>query len=275
MKRYCGLIIFVVWLVSFTGCAPSLYDLVEQDIAAGEIDTAVKKLESNLQANPQDYQAWRYLGRCQLLSADTLEALASLNKSLEVQSNTPALCLLAEVYLELQHLNKADSLLKEAMISDKAEDLLVDKLSNRINGRLEKAAAVFASGIEEYKDNNFRQAAVHFQKACFINRDDEEAEYYMHMAEGLELYHKGITDAYWDAILEFGEASFCKPERGEPHYLMGVCYQKKDPKDFDNPIAQYRKALELELREDYKEKLLLKLKELKERKRKLDEFWGK
>lgn len=259
----------------FIGCAPSAQKLIERDIQEGNFRSAEAMVRAILENNPHDCRAHYYLGQCQLAIGDTVEAMNSLKTAIGLDDFPEPYLELAKVNFALRRLDQARRDIEEAVEISGKESPQIVELRAGIDEAKAEAKEKHDLGMETYRKNDFSRAAGCFKQAHEINRDDTETLYYMNMARGLALYHKGVTDAYWDAILEFGKAAQIKPNRGEPHYLMGVCYQQKDPNDFSNPINEYRKALELELRDDYRAKLIPKLEALEARRRKLDEFWGK
>ena len=66
-----------------------------------------------------------------------------------------------------------------------------------------------------------------------------------------------------------------KPESGEPHYYLAQAYEKKDRREFDNAIQEYKIVLEKEPNGNFARQSKRKIKELTELRDRLKKFWGK
>ena len=95
------------------------------------------------------------------------------------------------------------------------------------------------------------------------------------MTKGLLYYKKGSVGTIWDAIEQFGLASALYPEKGEPHYHMGLAYHKKDKKEYSEAIREFETAASVEPKGDFAELSVKKAEELKVYRKKMKDFWGK
>ena len=95
------------------------------------------------------------------------------------------------------------------------------------------------------------------------------------MATGLRLYQKGSKNALWDALDNFGRASFLFPERGEPHYYTGLAYTKKDKEEFVNAIEALELAISTEPNGKWADAAQQEADRIRARKKKMDEFFGR
>ena len=127
----------------------------------------------------------------------------------------------------------------------------------------------------ELDKKHYEKAKAIFTQALEIKPDFSDAKYSLHIATGLRLYKKGSKAALWGAIMEFGYAAALRPDSAEPHFLSARAYDKKDRNEFDNAIREYELAAEIEPNSELAKKSTKKAKELKARRQKLKEFWGK
>ncbi|RKY88663.1 hypothetical protein DRQ09_02485, partial [candidate division KSB1 bacterium] len=114
-----------------------------------------------------------------------------------------------------------------------------------------------------------------FSELIKLKPYSKEARYKLHIAKGRLYIRRGKKKLYWQALLEFGEAMALKPDSAEPHYYMAIVYEKQDSNDYDTPISEYKKALELEPGGKFAELCKSKIKKLSATKEKMRKFWGK
>ena len=95
------------------------------------------------------------------------------------------------------------------------------------------------------------------------------------MARGKILNKKGSKGQLWDAIEAFGNAMMLKPDLAEPHYFLGISYEKKDRNEFDNAINEFKIALEKDPSGQFSKSCRKKIKDLTTRRDKMKKFWGK
>ena len=92
---------------------------------------------------------------------------------------------------------------------------------------------------------------------------------------GQYVYKQGAKGKLWDAIVALGNAATYRETAAEPHYYMGLAYEKKDKDEYDNAIAAYEKALTLEPNGPKAAICKKKIRDLKKHKEKMDKFWGR
>lgn len=271
------LLIFTICFL-FINCGPPKYQLqfrqIDEKLLEKKLNEAENICRGIIENDPQNAEAYLYLGKILLEKGDLTGAFGNFKKSRQIKKTPDAIFQLANVNCKLGNLTTAKAFLDslEGSMQGKNEysKLLGDILSAKAS-----ADSAFDAGREFYKADNYYSAFKSFKYSSELNKENRDNEYYLNMAEGLYLYYKKGVESYWDAIIALGNAAVLKPERGEPHYLMGICYEKKDKNDFENTIREFQKALELEMTDDYKEKAAFRLKDQRERKKKLDSFWGR
>jgi len=141
--------------------------------------------------------------------------------------------------------------------------------------RKAEADNAFEKGLDQYSRGRIKTAKKYLSKAADLNRDNDDARYYLYLASGRsELKYRRKT-RLWQAIEFFGKASTVKPEKAAPHYFMAKAYEKKDGDEFTNAIDEYKKAAALEPDGPYAKESAAKARALRARKKKLDDFWGR
>lgn len=154
--------------------------------------------------------------------------------------------------------------------------------SSSVNPKLAKienyrqhAEEIYSKGGVELDKKRYDKAKILFSETLKIKPDFLDAKYSLHIATGLRLLKKGSKSALWDAVMEFGYAAALRSNSAEPHYLMARAYEKKDRNEFDNAIREYELAAEIEPNSELGKKSVKKAKELRARKKKLKDFWGR
>ncbi len=145
-----------------------------------------------------------------------------------------------------------------------------------ISERRKGAEKYFRKGKELYDYAVYYESYETLKKSVDLKPDYKDAEYYMHLALGNFYLKKDDVIVIWEAIEEFGNAMEIYIKRAEPHYLLGLAYEKKDKKDYKFPIEEYNRAIELEpdskIAEICKEKIKQFYKNKKEIE-KMENFW--
>ena len=256
------------------GCGPSKIDLIKADIAAGNLDQAEQSCRNLIEQNPASAEGFCCLGDILLQQGDRRGALEAFKTSLKLKPSPQANVEIAGIYIHEHRLNTAGTFLDSAAAFRKKPEkyqLLRDEIG-KLQTSAEKACKI---GKKQYQENDFESSVIKFRQAVDINAEYREALYYLHMSKGLILYHSRGEDQYWNSIVEFGESANALSNRGEPHYLIAICYYKKDSNDFENTIRELNQALKLELEPFYQDKAEAMLSEVVARKKKMDAFWGK
>ncbi len=128
-------------------------------------------------------------------------------------------------------------------------------------------------GVSAMEKQNYSAAIDHFNKSQGLIATDTTAKYYVLMAEGHLLYHKGNKKGLWDAIEKFSQAAQLYGHRGEPYYYIGLIYRKLGNTDFDLMLESYNKALALTLPEKTRVEVGAAKENALRREKKLKTFW--
>lgn len=180
---------------------------------------------------------------------------------------------LASVYYELGELSKAKKYYLK--IKNKKNESTISNIISKIDRRMETSRTLYKKGLAQYKQSKLKNALYFFNQASEQYSGSDDIQYHLFMTRGRILYEKGSVTDLWDAIELFGKASARKKEKGQPWCWMGLAYHKKDHNEFTNAIDCLTKALKLEPNADFSEACRKKLLEIKKKKKKMDEFWGK
>ena len=247
--------------------------------AQGKSSAAFKEFKIANQLAPNNKDAASALqqyyaddGKQNLAAGKIQEAISSYSRAHKLDESDQEVSLgLANAYIKYGLLTRAETLLSKSSGFKKE----VNKGRARIETQKKIASAAFTRGKKAYEKGQYSSAINHMNKAIMNNRDDDDIRYYSYMSNGLYLYRKGSRWQIWDAIVEFGQAAEIKPFSAEANYYLALGYLKKDDKDFDNIISFYEKALELDVDGKFNSEIKKGLIKQRERKKILDEFWGK
>ncbi len=177
---------------------------------------------------------------------------------------------IAESYLQAGRHEDAKSWYEK--IINSADSVNIAVKLNSLEQSKDKASEHLHSGIAFKKKKQYRNAMKEIDKALELKPDYKEAKYQKYMVTALPLYRKGDKNGLWDAIVAFGYASALFPERAEPHYYMGMSYNKKDRDEYDNAISEFELVLKTEPEGEFAQEAKGKISELKKRKKKMQEF---
>jgi len=206
---------------------------------------------------------------------DYKSALKILNNIIKTDpNNIDANYRLGILYKENNSPEKAKVYFDKIIKTDPDNKKALDELK-LLSVKEDESEKYFKEGKEFYDWELYYQAYEEFEKSYQLKPDFKDAEYFMHTALGRVYYNNKDISDLWKAILEFGYAMAIYPEKAEPHYLMGMAYQKKDKKDFKNPIEEYEKAIELEPNSKIAKLCKEKINQLFKTKEKTEKFWGK
>lgn len=181
---------------------------------------------------------------------------------------------LGMAYEENRWLDKSKYYYEKARLINSA-DLSIPKKLATIDSLARLAEKNFEKGKKYYLQRKNNSAAKYLKLALKYKDDFKETKYYFNMARGKILYKKGNKGELWDALEAFGNAMMLKPRLAEPHYFLGISYEKKDRNEFDNAINEFKIALEKEPKGQFAKSCRKKIKELTKRRDKMKKFWGK
>ena len=128
-------------------------------------------------------------------------------------------------------------------------------------------------GLAAVDTHNFKKGITHFRKAIALSENDTLSIYHLNMAEGHLLKKTGNKEKIWNAIQKYYEAATMKPELGEPYYHIGESYHKLGDKEFDLIINSYDMALNLNLEDSLRKKIVSIRDDVIKREKRLKNFW--
>ncbi len=266
MKRLfiVGLILFVVSCTA-TNQANKFYDAGDYDAAIAECKQILETDSTNVDAYLMLGRCYQVTGklkdavntlseaynlsastpklRDQLISAklqygDSLIAQDSKAAALEQlksavaldTTNVPGILRLADFYVKLGFHNQALKQYKRILKQDEKNTEVHEKITE-LNKQAAKADSIVASAKVDFEKYRYQKAIKETEKAIMVKPDHKDGKYYHSMSKGALLYKKGKKSTLWGAIEEFGKAMAIRPNSGEPHYYMGLSYEKKDKRE--------------------------------------------
>jgi len=240
----------------------------------GKIEEALHHLEQAKQLKPDDGEFTDALIDIKLAYSDSLAARDNKYKALQQLKSAVQLDSTSEkTRWKIAGFYERENMLDNALVHLKKLNAADD--IERIDARIAEAEDLVQEGIEDFKKYAYRSANNKFTKAVEINSDNKDAGYYQTLSNGVLLYNVGDKSSLWDAIEAFGKAMSLRWDSGEPHFYMALAYEKKDRREFDNAIAEYKLAIEKEPDGYFVPQSRKKIKELTELKKRLEDFWGK
>lgn len=253
--------------------------------AQGKLEKAVQSLKTAYELKPATSvtnKAKLELITAQLNFADSLfqekdfrKALAGYKYVLELDStHVPGALKLGGTYYETGLLTKSREMYQR-VLQDDEDNIVAIKRIQDIDNRTAEAEDDYEAGREYFVQYKYESALTRLEKALKNEPDHYDAQYFKALAKGCILYNKGGKNDLWDAIEEFGTAMAIRPAAGEPHYYLALAYEKKDRREFDNAIQEYQKYLDKEPNGEFAGEARKKIKELKELRDRLKDFWGK
>jgi len=170
----------------------------------------------------------------------------------------------------------------QLLITSKADTSGISLALTEINKSEKESEHAFDKAVAAYKKNRLKTATKHIKTALAATSDNRDVLYYEQMITGKTLYEagkhvykKGAMKNIWDAIVAFGNAAQYRENEAEPHYYMGLAYEKKDKSEYVNAINAYQKALDLDATGPHARTCKKRIKALKAHKTKMEKFWGK
>ncbi len=243
---------------------------------------AKEALEQALYLDSENEDYKQKLDNLYCTIADTLvqnealrDAVSYYEKSLDLYKANPfAIEKKADVFIKLGKYDEAKSVYIRALENTTDSTRILSKI-DEIETDEKTAQQLLKEGVKARKAKEYEKALIKFKEALALKPDYKEAKYQKHIASGLDWYKQGSKNDLWEAIMQFGHAAAIYPDRGEPHYYMGLAYNKKDKNEYINAIDELEKAAELEPDSPYAEKAQQKATEIRKRKKKMEEFWGR
>jgi len=253
--------------------------------AQGKLRQAIESLTTAYKMDPASFSSGKYkseLIKVKLQYADSLidqenhqSALNQLKSIHELDStNVNGLSELSDLYFDLGILGRSEIYYRKLLVLQKENQQIQQRL-DAIKERTQEADKYCRLGKESFEKYQYKKAVKQSEHALDSKADHQDAKYYLAMANGAILYKKGGKSELWDAIEQFGKAMSLRPKSSEPHYYLGLAYEKKDRREFDNAIREYKTVLEKEPYGRFAKDSQKRVKELTALRDKLKKFLGK
>ena len=261
------------------------FTLGECYLVKGEINNANKSFSRAYQLGATTDQATKIKSSLMkttlllgdsLLHADEPYRAEKLYLSVYTMDSLNISCLhkISNLYYDQGNLDDARVFYEKIGKISPLDSFVVHRIDS-INSRSSLSSDELLEGIRLFKDYKYQTSIKHFVKSLRYKPDNIDSKYYKVMAEGAILYSKGTKKQLWDSIEFFGNAMMYRPDSGEPHFYLGMAYEKKDRHEFVNAIEHYRLALEKEPLGYFADFCAKKITELTTRREQLHRFWNK
>ena len=189
-------------------------------------------------------------------------------------SNTTCLKKLGDLYYNMGRLDDSKTFYERLITQIPSDTHSLGKLDS-IQVRSELSTVELQKGINLFEAYNYSKSLEHFEKSLSYKQDNIDSKYYQSLTNGAILYNKGSKKQLWDSIEHFGKAMMYRPNSGEPHFYMGMAYEKKDRREFDSAIEQYKLAIQKEPDGYFNNYCQKKIRELTTLRDRLNKFWKK
>jgi len=145
---------------------------------------------------------------------------------------------------------------------------------NQLESRIRLARDEYEKGKDLQEKQDYLNAESRFEAALQIFREWPECAYALYWTRGMRLYRDGKNKSLKASIESFRKASIAKPGVSDPHYWTGKARERLDPNGFGPILDAYRTFVRLEPEGPRFEEISGRLRELSEKKKKWDAFWG-
>lgn len=201
-------------------------------LQGGELKQAIQAFEAEVQKNPQNAEAWRYLGQAQAEHEDEANAIAALLKCVSLDPyNLPALLMLGVSYTNDLEEARALNYLKTWLQHNPDYQGVVAQ------SQVEEYEQFYAGGGGSHADHKLHDEVTKmFHEAVTVNPADSD----LYTVLGV-LYH--ISSDYDKAIDSFRRAVKLKPDDAQLWNKLGAT-QANSSRSAD-AVHAYRRALEL------------------------------
>lgn len=177
---------------------------------------------------------------------------------------------LAGLLYKLGRLEEAKPKYEKTLEYAKDPTPIIIKL-NDIENRVQFAKAEYLEGLQALQRNNILKANEHFTKVSKTYSGYEDVSYLMNLTKGKLQYKDGDAK---NAIRSLKKAIREKPHESDPHFWLARAYKMEKPDKLNRVIKEYQRAYNLAPKGSCAKECQQKIKELKKRKKILEEFWG-
>ena len=223
-------------------------------IHRGNIDPALRDIQSALELSPQDPKLFILLSNAYFILGQTDNAISSLKKSIRLQPNNVVPFLkLSEIYLlmndpstSIKYVDEAISIDREnaesyyvkAMCLMENKDTLQAITNFRISANLDTTNYMTYLQLGAiYTSRNDTSSKLYFEKALKAKPNDERSLYYLGM------YYQEHNQ-FAKAINSFSRLIELYPENKRTYYNIGYIYLVEH-EDFENARIMFEKCIEL------------------------------
>jgi tetratricopeptide (TPR) repeat protein len=245
------------------------------------VDQSIAVLQSAWKRNPGNKRISTELGSVFMLLAmraesrkDTAALRTSCMETIRWRpDHTPALEKLAALDEEQGKLKAAAQWIEQLIRHAPDSDHWITR-QNHLESRIRLAQDEYETGMKLKEKQDLLNAETRFEAALQIFKSWSECAYALHWTRGTRLYRDGKIKSLKASVESFRKASIAKPGESDAYYWMGKAYERLDPNGFDSILEAYRTFVSLESGGPRFIEISGRIRELSEKKKKWDAFWG-
>lgn len=200
---------------------------------------AISEFNKALEVEPDNIEAFSYLGHLYFSKEDFEKAASEFNKVLEVDpDNIEAIISVGHAYRVLKQYDDAEKYFKLACKKDPDNPRAYNSLSSFYYSkeRMPEAVQYYEKGSEYHGVGNFKKAAVEYEEAIKLESDYIQAIAGLGVAyAGLDQYDK--SEKYLKRVLEMEPYSF------NVHGTLSYIYFKQER--YNDSLEECRKAVQI------------------------------
>ncbi|HDL17986.1 MAG TPA: tetratricopeptide repeat protein [Bacteroidetes bacterium] len=251
-------------------------------LAEGKPDSAAILFEKAMKIKPENAVYRNLLVESKVVLGDSLlskdfvlRARDQYRLAIELDStHFPAQCRMGLVQKKLGLYDAAQNSYRRAYHINSYADSL-QKVLDFFDAAHVQSNLLMTKGIDLLKKKRYKTAMETLTQAVQAKPDNEEAKYYVYLSTGLFNYKRGSLGKLWNAVEQFGLAAALQPEKPEPHFYLAETYVKKDKKDYENAIREYKEVIDIAPDSNLAKEAKKRIQKLKSGKKLLEDFWHK
>jgi tetratricopeptide (TPR) repeat protein len=246
------------------------------DKADGSLEKALRLRPSDETLTAEAVRIFLQIGDCFRGKADNNQTRQYYEKAAKLDpSSVDVLSRLADMDEQAGRLEDAQRRY-ETLIEVSSDPTLYVSRVNVLESKIRFAEESFQEGMTAYRNKEYERAESCFSKTLEAYPAKPDAAYYLYLSEGKRLYKKATPKARKAARDAFQKAGASNPKAAEPHFWTARLWEMEDKNDLlKNAIEEYETALRLEPDGPLAGQCLEKVRTLKIKKEKMDEFWSR
>jgi tetratricopeptide (TPR) repeat protein len=164
----------------------------------------------------------------------------------------------------------------EALIDLSTDPTQYGMKANLLESKIRFAVESFQDGMNAFRNKEYDRAKSAFSKALEAYPAKMDAAYYLDLSEGIRCYKIATPKARKSGRNALEKAAETDPKAAEPHFWTARLWEMENKHDLlKNAIEEYEIALKLEPGGPLSKDCAEKVRTLKAKKKKMDDFWNR